>query len=72
MGVRNIDITLCNGCGMCVAHCPMDVLRMDHDSKKAYIAYIRDCQCCTLCEMECPKGAVYCLPLFERRIPPAW
>ncbi len=72
MGIRKIDARLCNGCGICVDHCPMDVLRMDEKTKKAYIAYIRDCQSCTLCELECPQDAIYCFPVYERRVPPAW
>ena len=73
MKVR-IDPDLCTGCGLCVAQCPMDVLRMD-DSKGqplAVIQYLRDCQSCALCEAECPEGAVLVRPIFERRVPTAW
>ena len=72
MGIRKIDVNLCNGCGICVRHCPMDVLRLDGDRKKAYIKYIMDCQNCFLCEAECPEGAIYCLPVNERRMVTAW
>jgi len=72
MGVRKIDVALCNGCGICVDHCPMDVLRLDPETKKAFIQYIRDCQSCFLCETECPQSAIYCLPVHERRMVTAW
>ena len=72
MGIRKIDVRLCNGCGICVDYCPMDVLRLNEETQKAYIKYIRDCQSCFLCERECPQEAIYCLPVHERRQPPAW
>ena len=72
MGIRRIDLDLCNGCGTCVNYCPMDVLRLDKKRKKAYVKYIRDCQGCFLCEVECPRGAIFCRPLFESGITRAW
>jgi NAD-dependent dihydropyrimidine dehydrogenase PreA subunit len=72
MGVRKIDVSGCTGCGICVEYCPMDVLRMDDDSQKAFIKYIRDCQGCFLCERVCPENVVYCVPVYERRIPLPW
>lgn len=72
MGIRKIDTELCNGCRICVDHCPMDVLRMDEDRKKAFIKYLRDCQSCLLCEIECPTQAITVMPTFERRMPLAW
>lgn len=29
MSIEKIDLELCNGCGICVSGCPMDVLRLD-------------------------------------------
>lgn len=72
MGIKKIDLELCNGCGLCVKYCPTDVLRMDEERKKAYICYIRDCQSCLLCEIECPQAAITVMPVFERRMPLAW
>ena len=78
MGIRKIDTTLCNGCGICVAICPMDVLRLysfttdKGEVKKAYIKYIRDCQSCFLCELECPQDAIYVTPFRERRAVLPW
>lgn len=71
MGIRNIDVNLCNSCGLCARNCPMDVIRMGSD-KKAHIHYLSDCQSCMLCEKLCPKNAIYVYPVFERRIPLPW
>jgi adenylylsulfate reductase subunit B len=74
MGVRKIDKELCNGCGLCVLQCPMDVFRLDTSTKphKAFIKYLRDCQSCALCEDQCPEGAITVIPTFERRVVTAW
>ena len=72
MGVRKIDVRLCNGCGICVERCPMDVFRMDKETDKAFIKYVRDCQSCFLCVRECPEDAIDAVPLFERRMPLSW
>ena len=69
MGIRKIDLDQCDGCGKCVEACPMDVLRLDKALKKAFIKYLRDCQACLLCEMNCPHDAIYVSPDYERRIP---
>ena len=72
MGIRKIDKNLCTGCEICIEKCPMDVIRMDEDTSKAFIAYLSDCQFCFLCERECPEGAIYVSPDRERRIPLPW
>jgi len=72
MGIRKIDHAVCNGCGLCVDICPMDVIRIDKETKKPFIKYLRDCQSCFLCEIECPVGAIYVTPDRERRIPLPW
>ncbi len=72
MGIRKIDYHLCTGCGICVDHCPMDVLRMDEETKRPLIAYLRDCQSCFLCERDCPVEAIWVTPVRERRIPLPW
>ena len=58
MAVENIDLARCNGCGICVKTCPMDVFRLDMDSKRAVIKYPEDCMLCGGCLMDCPHEAV--------------
>ncbi len=72
MGIRKIDMKLCIGCNVCVDLCPLDVIRMDSVSKKAYIKYLRDCQSCFLCEVECPEDAIEVVAVHERRMVTAW
>jgi NAD-dependent dihydropyrimidine dehydrogenase PreA subunit len=47
----------------------MDVLRMDKETGKPFVKYIRDCQSCFLCEQTCPAGAVRVTPFSEKREP---
>ena len=56
--ISNIDRTKCTGCGICVELCIMDVIRLDEEEGKAYIAYPEDCQLCYQCELGCPEEAV--------------
>ena len=36
----------------------MDVIRLDSDTGKAKIVYVKDCQICHLCDAYCPVGGV--------------
>ena len=72
MGIRQIDELRCNGCGICVDICPLDVLQMDQSREIAFVKYIEDCMSCSLCEIECPMDAVTVTPSRERRTPLAW
>jgi len=69
MGIRKIDLKLCNGCAICVESCPQDVLRMNEEIKKAYVAYLNECESCLLCEITCPENAIEVHPVMERTIP---
>lgn len=57
MGVM-IDFELCDGCGICVNSCPMDVIRMDKEHQKAVIKYLEDCKICKWCAIDCPTKAI--------------
>jgi NAD-dependent dihydropyrimidine dehydrogenase PreA subunit len=48
------------------------VIRLNKERKKAFIKYIRDCQSCFLCELECPQDAIYVTPFRERRAVLPW
>ncbi len=56
MAIRNFYRDKCTGCGICVGACPMDVLRLDEDARKAVVKYPEDCIACWGCESFCPGG----------------
>jgi NAD-dependent dihydropyrimidine dehydrogenase PreA subunit len=62
MTIERIDMERCVGCGTCIDSCPMDVFRMDDESKKAVIRYPEDCMLCHFCEIDCPENAIYVSP----------
>ncbi len=72
MSVERIDLELCNGCGICVDSCPVDVLRMDEASGKAVIKYPEDCMLCDWCELDCPQNAIYVSPLKSAPLILSW
>jgi NAD-dependent dihydropyrimidine dehydrogenase PreA subunit len=45
------------GCTVCVDVCPLDVLRINEITQKAYMAY-DECWYCMPCQADCPTGAV--------------
>lgn len=51
-----IETRLCKGCGICVAFCPKQCLKLDEMGK----VYQSDDSCisCGLCEMRCPDFAI--------------
>jgi NAD-dependent dihydropyrimidine dehydrogenase PreA subunit len=46
---------VCIGCGICAEFCPGDVMVMD-GTKKARIAYPKDCWTCFSCEIVVDKS----------------
>jgi ferredoxin len=53
-----INLGLCDRCGVCVARCPSDAVEMSLDGPR--IAQPEDCTYCTECEALCPRGAIMC------------
>ena len=41
MTIRNYYREKCTGCGICVAACPMDVLRMDKNEKRRLLSILK-------------------------------
>ena len=72
MSIERIDPELCNGCGICVDSCSMDVIRMDEESNKAVIRYPGDCMLCDWCELDCPENAIYVSPVKSAPLILSW
>ena len=56
MPIKSLDVSVCNGCGLCVNICPEDVLRKE--GSVAAIAYPEDCLACLACEAVCPLNCI--------------
>ena len=72
MAIDNIAQEICNGCGICVAICPQDVIRMDENTKKAAIKYRDDCVACWACEVFCPVECIEVSLPRTRKMPSPW
>ena len=72
MAIKKNDERLCIGCALCVASCPMDVIRMESKKNKAYVAYQQDCMVCFNCERDCPTDAIYVSPDRAKPVPLPW
>jgi len=55
MAIRRFNRDGCTGCGICVAACPMDVLRLDELEGRVTVLYPEDCIACWGCESFCPQ-----------------
>jgi adenylylsulfate reductase subunit B len=53
-----LDEVSCQGCGLCVNACPVDVFKWEAKLGKAAVAYPADCCACFLCQDDCPTGAI--------------
>ena len=72
MAIEKIDSELCNGCGICVKSCPMDVFRLDEEKKVAIIKYAEDCMLCGWCLVDCPEEAVTVTPEKNSQLIVSW
>ena len=64
MPISSINQDTCIGCGECVNSCPMDVIRMDTETRKPEIMFQEDCQTCSLCSHFCPvEGTITISPV---------
>jgi NAD-dependent dihydropyrimidine dehydrogenase PreA subunit len=58
-----VDWTLCNGDGVCVDVCPVEVFEMQDladypDGQKSVPVHAEDCILCMACVASCPTGAI--------------
>ena len=58
--IQTIDEDLCNGCGICILACPMEVLELELGPiKSARVIDKNQCMVCYNCEKSCPKMAIF-------------
>ncbi len=67
-----LKIQGCIGCEQCVKACPTDTLRMDPQTRQAFIAYQADCQICHMCRLYCPVDAITITPDKSQPVAVAW
>ncbi|MBI4187249.1 MAG: 4Fe-4S binding protein [Chloroflexi bacterium] len=53
-----LDIELCDGCGLCLAACHGDGIVPA--AGKVNIVETESCDFCGVCEWVCPRGAISC------------
>ncbi|MEO0278289.1 MAG: 4Fe-4S binding protein [candidate division WOR-3 bacterium] len=53
-----INYELCNGCGECYKHCPMDVFEWNVERGCPEVKYVGECSFCCYCEILCAERAI--------------
>lgn len=69
-GFPEIDKERCKGCGLCIANCPKEILKMAEDvnSQGAYYTVCVDpvqCIACGACALMCPDAAIEVMQIKE-------
>jgi heterodisulfide reductase subunit A len=63
--VADIDLDLCNSCGLCAKNCPFSAIQWE-DEKPHVIKAL--CKGCGLCAADCPKNAVSIVHYSDKQI----
>ena len=58
MVMPELDLVLCDGCGLCVAACHGGGIVPEEGKVK--IVETENCDFCAVCEAVCPQGAIKC------------
>lgn len=53
-----IDLEKCNGDGICVDTCPVNVYELDEGTGKAKVVHLEECIECLACQENCPEEAI--------------
>jgi len=56
MAKIKVDAKKCDGCGICINVCPVNVFELKN--KKSVPVREKDCIECRACEVSCPKKAI--------------
>ena len=57
-----IDLDQCNGCGICMDACFIDVIRISEQDKKPVPVYEEECVWCLECEIACNQQCIEVIP----------
>jgi len=55
----DLDLELCNGCGLCVAACHGGGIVLE--GGKVRVVETESCDFCAVCEAVCPQSAIRCV-----------
>ncbi|MFX1297087.1 MAG: ferredoxin family protein [Promethearchaeota archaeon] len=53
-----IDLDKCNGDGICVDNCPVNVFELNEKTGKAKVVNLEECIECLTCQENCPEEAI--------------